>query len=101
MRLEEFTIEGLEPEVGSTFTVSRSDGTTVDLKFVSVRRIMERADPKTLKRLPFTMYFTGPATSFLPQSTYAMSHPTLGALNIFIVPTGRDDAGFHYEAVFT
>jgi hypothetical protein len=36
----------------------------------------------------------------VPQAIYAMRHPTLGALDVFLVPIGPDAVGMRYQAVF-
>ena len=48
----------------------------------------------------FSLVFTGPLNQFLPQRTYLIEHDKLGAFDLFIVPIGKDQNGFHYEAVF-
>lgn len=47
----------------------------------------------------FRLEFTGPVDPVLPQATYPFSNGTLAA-DIFVVPTGRDDRGTRYEAIF-
>jgi hypothetical protein len=49
----------------------------------------------------FSLLFVAPSGPFLPQAIYPMAHPTLGALEIFLVPLGPRDGGNAYEAVFT
>lgn len=51
-------------------------------------------------REPFSLTFSGPLEPFLPQATYSFEHELLGALDIFIVPVGRDAESVQYEAVF-
>jgi hypothetical protein len=54
-----------------------------------------------MTRDTYSMVFAGPADIFLPQGTYVMQHDQLGSpLQIFIVPTGKAEDGFRYEAVF-
>ena len=48
----------------------------------------------------FSLYFVGPGDFYLPQSIYRMEHDALGTLEIFIVPVGKEEAGYRYEAVF-
>jgi hypothetical protein len=48
----------------------------------------------------FSLVFRGPVEPLLPQRTYRFVHDELAALDIFIVPIGRDDAGVRYEAIF-
>lgn len=42
----------------------------------------------------------GPAEPLLPQQTYRMEHEEMGELTLLLVPVGRDETGFTYEAVF-
>lgn len=48
----------------------------------------------------FALVFVGPHEPFLPQSIYHLGHETLGELDLFLVPVGKDPNGFQYEAVF-
>ena len=48
----------------------------------------------------FTAVFHGPAEAFLPQHMYQLRHEAMGDLTLFLVPIGRDERGFRYEAVF-
>lgn len=48
----------------------------------------------------FSLIFVAPVGPWLPQSTYAIEHPTLGAMNMFLVPIGPVSDGNGYQAVF-
>ena len=48
-------------------------------------------------RAPFSLVFQGGPSPPLPQGTYRVEHPELGAIEIFLVPIAQD----RYEAVFT
>jgi hypothetical protein len=37
----------------------------------------------------------------VPQGTYRVRHPALGALGIFVVPLGPKNGGNQYEVIFT
>ena len=47
----------------------------------------------------FSLLFEGPKDRPLSQGLFELSHPGLGALEIFLVPVGVDGTR-HYEAVF-
>jgi hypothetical protein len=47
----------------------------------------------------FSLHFVGPEARW-PQGIYPLTHPKLGAMNIFLVPTGPTAGGFGYNAVF-
>jgi hypothetical protein len=48
----------------------------------------------------FSLLFVAPIGPWLPQSTYPIEHPTLGTMNIFLVPIGPVSDGNGYQAVF-
>ena len=48
----------------------------------------------------FALAFRGPADVYLPQQIYPLEHQRLGTMSIFLVPVGRDEQGFEYEAIF-
>jgi peptide subunit release factor 1 (eRF1) len=49
----------------------------------------------------FAIYFLGPSEGYLEQRTYMLEHDALGQLEIFLVPVGRQDDRYKYEAVFS
>ena len=52
-----------------------------------------------LRAEPYSLVFIGDVV--LEQRIYALTHPVLGALEIFLVPIGPDPSGrLQYEAVF-
>jgi hypothetical protein len=51
-------------------------------------------------RQPFSLTFVLGRPLRLPQGTYKIRHPTLGEMEIFIVPTGADAKSSTFEAVF-
>ena len=48
----------------------------------------------------FSILFRGPLEILLPQRTYQLEHEQMGMLSLFIVPVGKDEQGYEYEAVF-
>jgi hypothetical protein len=81
--------------VGETVTVSLDDR-PVELTVDAV----EVFGPGFDRPEAFSVLFTGPADAPLPQQMYGMGHERLGDAEVFLVPIGLDDRGFHYEAVF-
>ena len=53
-----------------------------------------------LRELPFSMILCGPSEPLLSQATYPVEHPSLGTIELFLVPIGRDPKNARYEAVF-
>ena len=54
----------------------------------------------TPKHEQFALLFRGPQNLYLPQMIYHVEHEKLGEFDLFLVPVGRDQNGFQYEAVF-
>lgn len=93
----ELTLQTFAPAVGENFTVGGEGGAKVDLLLVEATP--QDAGPHA-PRPPFSLLFQGPADPFLPQATYRFEHGSLGEMEIFIVPLGRDEHGTVYEAFF-
>jgi hypothetical protein len=84
----------------SKFTVRRSDSALLELELMEATA--HQSAPKTDQDQvgTFSLIFTGPLDQFLTQRTYRFEHEKLGAFDLFIVPIGKDQSSFHYEAVF-
>jgi len=66
---------------------------TVQLTEVTPRRATPRQEI-------FSLLFHGPADRFLPQHMYRLRHEQLGEFDLSLVPIGRDEEGYIYEAAF-
>lgn len=96
------TREDFLPHVGTAFEVV---GTSVPagLTLLEARDLGLR--PERLVRTgtrasAFSLRFRGPSAVLLPQQIWSLRHAVLGELAIFLVPIGRDEDGFLYEAIF-
>ncbi|MDQ1639915.1 MAG: hypothetical protein QOF62_3254 [Pyrinomonadaceae bacterium] len=49
----------------------------------------------------FSIMFRGDTDMALEQGTFHLEHPSMGALDIFLVPVKRDEEGMYYEAIFS
>jgi len=61
---------------------------------------LSKETPVNLTRPPFVLTFHNRSETLFPQSLYAMRHPELGTVDIFLVPVERGEPGFVYQAVF-
>jgi hypothetical protein len=96
VELAKVTAEDFAARIDDDFLVPTSAG-EVPLKLVEVRRL-----GKAIREGgAFSLTFLSPPGPFLPQAVYPLQHPTLGALDLFLVPLGPKDGGNSYEAVFT
>jgi hypothetical protein len=48
----------------------------------------------------FSLLFMAPAGPWLPQTVYPVEHPSLGTIEIFLVPIGPLQGGNGYQAIF-
>jgi hypothetical protein len=56
--------------------------------------------PHRMREAPFSLVLRGPRAPLLPQATYALLHPRLGRVELFLVPIAQDAQGARYEATF-
>jgi hypothetical protein len=63
-------------------------------------QLIEATDHSTPRQEMFSLLFHGPREPFLAQRTYPFHHDQLGAFDLFLVPVGKDEEGFRYEAIF-
>jgi hypothetical protein len=100
--LEQLTADTFAATVGDTFVLDDGAGVRLELELVESR--LHHPDAPAVDesgtRAPFSLLFQGPADPVLPQRIYHLEHDSVGPIEIFIVPVGRDDAGTSYEAVF-
>lgn len=98
--LAALTLEGFQSHLEQLFHVDRAPGPPLALRLLEVRP-RGAFDPEFQRRQAFSLVFRGPPEPLLVQRIYALHHPDLGALAIFLVPLGPDREGMRYEAVFT
>ena len=68
--------------------------------FVELELIELRAGPATAGHEAFALTFLGPGDVFLGQGMVALSHATMGTVDLFIVPVAKTAGGFLYEVIF-
>jgi hypothetical protein len=88
--------------VGAAFEATINPALTVTLELVEATLLPAQPNrPAALgARPPFSLLFRAPREAVLPQRTYELRHPEMGAFGIFLVPIGPDETGPRYEAVF-
>jgi hypothetical protein len=91
------TAPEFEAALGSTFQVVDEDSRVmVSLSLVHVVRRPEQPG----RRQPFSLYWSGEATTVLRPLIHHLVHPELGDMEIFLGPIATDGPGVTYEAVF-
>lgn len=96
--MELLPIQRFAGAANQTFELSLG-GSAMTLTLVEVRPLPARPFPGML-RDPFSLLFRSASALMLPQRIYRMTNATVGTLDIFIVPIGRDAAGVTYQAIF-
>ncbi len=92
LRAETFT-----PHVGSTFALLGPQGPVV----LELSKVALLGHGVPGGREPFSLQFLGPEGPHVPQRTWALEHPALGRLDIFLVPLGPVQGRMRYEAIFS
>jgi hypothetical protein len=91
LRIDDFT-----PHLDATFDMQTAGG-VVALKLAKV----DPAGDSGRAGGAFSLIFVAPKGPWLPQGVYPVQHPTLGTLEIFLVPIGPASGGNGHQAVFT
>jgi hypothetical protein len=98
--LDQLQLASFQPLVGDHFVLRPAEAGADPLELVLVEAT-ELAHGQRRPRTPFSLVFRGPAQPVIPQSIHRLEHPALGALDVFLVPIGRDAQGTRYQAIFT
>jgi hypothetical protein len=110
--LRTLKVEDFSPHLDTGFEIQLPDGTSVQAMLTEAvaNGTMPPAggiqgrdgrDLKTREGGGFTLQFVTPENAIPRQGVYAVRHPSLGALEIFLVPNGPvQPKGFGYHAVF-
>jgi hypothetical protein len=93
--LAKLHIDDFAAHVDSLFELQAADG-VVPLKLAKVEPAGNSGRPGGA----FSLMFAGPKGASLPQAIYPVGHPTLGTMDIFLVPVGPLDDGNGYQAIF-
>jgi hypothetical protein len=101
--LESLEITTFAGRVGEVFLLAPDETTVIVTRLIAVTPApggsAGRVRPGA--RTPFSLVLRSPPGAPLPQRIYRLQHEELGALDLFLVPIGPDDAGMCYEAVFS
>ena len=86
------------PCVGTTFHAEPLDGATSELELVEAKALPSH--PGAPRQEPFCLLFRAPPGSGLWQGPVTVAHEQAGTVDLFLMPTGEDEAGTYFEAVF-
>ena len=93
------TAENFEKNLNTTFRLQMETPQPIDLTLAEVAvRPSEPNEQDGMAR--FSVMFFGPPEFCLPQQMYRLAHPEMGEFDVFLVPIGKEEKGFNYEAVY-
>lgn len=95
--MELMTVQQFADCLNESFQVEL-DEQSIEFVLVEVRPLSSAQS--NVQRQSFSLMFRHSGASAVPQQTYAMHHPRLGALEIFIVPVAQEPGAFLYQAIF-
>jgi hypothetical protein len=96
--LETLTDADFQPHIGQVFRMSLNASEQIDLTLREVRT--HTYAPPSQRRRGFSILFRSAFPKPAPQAIYTLIHDEMGTMDLFLVPTGLQDGGACYEAVF-
>ena len=95
LRLESFT-----PHLNTKFRVLCGPEQWVEVELVEAKESTPPPPGVTSRQERFSLVFCAPHDTPLWQGLYQFEHDALGRFALFIVPTGKDERGVDFQAVF-
>lgn len=90
------TLKDFEAHLNAPFSAAGEMLQTAPFVLTEARALAQAAAPGG--QTPFSLLFR--STASLPQQIQTLVHPSLGEVDIFLVPVGRDGDATVYQAVF-
>ncbi len=91
----DLTRDALAEYAQTSFTVLDAPAAPLTVQLTEVTPLL-----RTRRQEIFSLMFHGPADRLLPQNMYRIKHDELGEFDLGLVPIGKDEQGFVYEAAF-
>jgi hypothetical protein len=92
---QDFTLQMFSEQLNTKFRMHYAPSKTAEIELIKVRDL-----GSTPRHTQFSCIFLAPPDVPIFQSIYKVEHDRLGSLDLFLVPTGKDDTGVQYEAIF-
>jgi hypothetical protein len=100
MSSRQLVFEDFADKVEQVFVISDQDVPAIPLTLAEAGLLPARRTMPGV-RPPFTLTFLAKDPRVLPQRIYRMEHNGLGMLEIFLVPSAKDEQGVIYHATFS
>lgn len=95
--LDQLKLEDFEPLLGQTLRLG--DGTTAVALELAEARALKSPSPRSEPSFALILRENDAKRAF-GQGLYRLEHPTLGDIDLFVVPVGPDSRGMCYEVTF-
>ncbi len=100
--LTTLTLQQAHARLDEVFARPNDAGPAVELHLIAVEKMPRDPRAKDLPGdRPFSLLFRGPCDPILTQGMHDLVNETLPLRSVFLVPVGREDDGYRYEAVFS
>lgn len=99
MSNRQLVFEDFADKVEQVFVISDQDVPSIPLTLAEAGLLPTRSARPGIRPL-FSLTFVAKDPRVLPQRLYRLEHNGLGALEIFLVPAGKDAQGVSYCATF-
>ncbi len=96
MKTDVLTYQKYQDISSKIFQINHTD-TAIELELLEVTMIQSSVLPDG----GFSLLWQGPLAPALTQATYAVQHAEIGEHPYFIVPIGKNESGYMYEAIFS
>ncbi|MBF0611984.1 MAG: hypothetical protein HQL55_12760 [Magnetococcales bacterium] len=96
------TFADAAPLAGLTFSMVLADDCHLTLLLTEVKDMGPGHDYPGKIRTPFALSFQGTRNRYCPQGLYTLTHPEVGAVELFLVPLAfdKDTVDYFYHALF-
>lgn len=95
--LDQLTLEDFQPLLGQTLHLG--DGTTRIALELTEARVLKSPSPRAAPAFALILR-ENDSNRVFGQGLYRLEHPTLGDIDLFVVPVGADTRGMCYEVTF-
>jgi hypothetical protein len=95
----QLVLEDFADKVGQIFMIDEAEIPPIALLLKEAEPLQVRGN-SPVTRPPFSLTFLSEDPRILQQGSYRMENAALGAVTLFIVPTGKDARGVFYDCTF-
>lgn len=86
----------IRPLLSEPFAIRLTGGERIELRLAELN---DRGSAGPYEQ--YSLKFQGDARRLLPQAIYEISHEDIGTAQWMLVPIGKNEQGYEYEAVFS